>query len=68
MDLRECMSNNELQQAANATTAELVSSAQTFTNSLMGKGFKPLVSALVRYIQITNARLSKLEEEKHHGA
>ncbi len=55
------MSNNELQQAANETTTELVSNAQTFTNSLMGKGFKPLVNALIRYIKITNARLTKLE-------
>ena len=59
------MNNNELQQAANATTTELVSSAQTFTNSLMGKGFKPLVNALIRYIKITNARLTKLEGESN---
>ncbi|MCJ8350740.1 hypothetical protein [Moritella sp.] len=59
------MNNNELQQAANATTTELVSSAQTFTNSLMGKGFKPLVSALIRYIKITNARLTKIEGESN---
>lgn len=59
------MNNNELQQAANATTTELVSSAQTFTNSLMGKGFKPLVNALIRYIKISNARLTKLEGESN---
>ena len=62
------MSNKALQQAATETTTELVSNAQTFTNSLMGKGFKPLVSTLVRYIKITNARLSKLEGEQHNGA
>jgi hypothetical protein len=59
------MNKNELQQAANATTTELVSSAQTFTNSLMGKGFKPLVNALIRYIKISNARLTKLEGESN---
>jgi hypothetical protein len=59
------MKDNELQQAANATTTELVSSAQTFTNSLMGKGFKPLVNALIRYIKISNARLTKLEGESN---
>jgi len=59
------MNKNELQQAANATTTELVSSAQTFTNSLMGKGFKPLVNALIRYIKITNARITKLEGESN---
>ena len=62
------MNNNELQQAAKTTTTELVSAAQAFTNSLMGKGFRPLVSALIRYIKITNARLSKLEEGQDHGA
>ena len=55
------MNNNELQQAAKTTTTELVSAAQAFTNTLMGKSFKPLVSALIRYIKITNARLTKLE-------
>jgi len=61
MDLRECMNNNELQQAANAETTALASTAQAFTNTLMGKSFKPLVSALIRYIKITNARITKLE-------
>ena len=61
MDLREYMNTKELQQAANEITAELASNAQTFTNSLMGKGFKPLVNALIRYIKISNARLTKLE-------
>lgn len=55
------MNTKELQQAANETTAELASNAQTFTNTLMGKSFKPLVSALIRYIKITNTRLTKLE-------
>ena len=59
------MKTKRLQQAANETTTELVSSAQTFTNSLMGKGFKPLVSALIRYIKITNARLTKIEGESN---
>ena len=61
MDLREYMNTKELQQEANATTIELASTAQAFTNTLMGKSFKPLVSALIRYIKITNARLTKLE-------
>ncbi|MCJ8348044.1 hypothetical protein [Moritella sp.] len=59
------MSTKRLRQAADETTTELVSSAQTFTNSLMGKGFKPLVSALIRYIKITNARLTKIEGESN---
>lgn len=59
------MNTKELQQAANETTTELASSAQTFTNSLMGKGFKPLVNALIRYIKITNARLTKVEGESN---
>lgn len=59
------MNTERLQQAANETTTELVSSAQTFTNSLMGKGFKPLINALIRYIKITNARLTKIEGESN---
>ena len=59
------MNTKELQQAANETTTELASNAQTFTNSLMGKGFKPLVNALIRYIKITNARLTKVEGESN---
>lgn len=55
------MNKDELQRAASETTTELVSSAEAFTSSLMGKAFKPLVNTLIRYIKITNQRIAQLE-------
>lgn len=57
------MSKTELQSAASETTKEIVNTAESFTNSLMGKAFKPLVNSLIRYIKITNQRISQLEGE-----
>ena len=54
----------ELQKAAKETATQIIASGEAFTNSLMGKGLKPLVSALIKYIKITNLRLTKLEEGK----
>ncbi len=50
-----------LKTAAEETTETLAKAGEEFSNSLMGKAFKPLVSALIRYIKITNQRLAKLE-------
>lgn len=55
------MSKSELRTAAENTTETLTNSAEIFTSTLMGKSFKPLVNALIRYIKITNARLNKIE-------
>lgn len=57
------MTKVELQKAANATANELETSGAVFTNSMMGKSLKPLISAIIRYIKITNMRLTNLEGE-----
>lgn len=57
----------ELQKAANETATQIIASGEAFTNSLMGKGLKPLVSALIKYIKLTNIRLSQLEGGQHDG-
>ena len=55
------MNKAELQRAANETTTELVSRAETFTSSLVGRAFKPLVNTLIRYVNITNQRIAQVE-------
>lgn len=55
------MTKTQLQNAANQTAKELTASGEAFTNSMMGKGLKPLISAIIRYIRITNMRLTNLE-------
>lgn len=55
------VSAESLQKASAEITKTISEAGESFTNSLMGKSFKPLVSALLRYIKITNQRLTKLE-------
>lgn len=55
------MTKEQLQAAANATATELTTSGEVFTKSMMGKSLKPLISAIIRYIKITNMRLTNLE-------
>ncbi len=55
------VSAESLQKASEEITKTISEAGESFTNSLMGKAFKPLVSSLLRYIKITNQRLTKLE-------
>ena len=52
---------SSLQQVAEQETKTLVKAGEEFSNSLMGKAFKPLVNALIKYIKVTNRRLDELE-------
>ena len=55
------MTQSELERVARETALELEKASHEFTSSLMGRGLKPLISAIIRYIKITNKRLTNLE-------
>ncbi|MGF1861103.1 hypothetical protein [Photobacterium profundum] len=59
------MSVEALQKAAEENTQTISDAGESFSNSLMGKTFKPLIQALIRYIKITNKRLNTLEGKRN---
>lgn len=59
------MSVEALQKAAEENTQTISDAGESFSNSLMGKAFKPLIQALIRYINITNKRLNTLEGKQN---